>query len=352
MIKKILIGISIFLVLLVIGVVIFYQISLGKVSNDDTEIFFEIESGMSISNIVSTLKEENLIKNSFVTKVYIKLHDINNLQAGVYVLKRNMNTKEILNKFVTGDCFKEEKLVTFIEGKRLVDYVKVIANNFSYSEDEILNVLSDKEYLQELINKYWFITDEILNDEIYYPLEGYLFPDTYMFNKNASIKEIIEVLINGLGNKLEPYKDKIMAGNMSVHEILTLASIVELEGASSEDRSGVAGVFYNRLKDNWHLGSDVTTYYAFGKNFDVELTIDEYNTCNPYNTRSTCFTGLPVGPICSVSLDSLVSTINPAESDYYYFVADKNKKTYYAKDYNEFNNIINELKSNGLWYTY
>ncbi len=352
MIKKILIGISIFLVLLVIGVVIFYQISLRKVSNDDTEIFFEIESGMSISNIVSTLKEENLIKNSFVTKVYIKLHDINNLQAGVYVLKRNMNTKEILNKFVTGDCFKEEKLVTFIEGKRLVDYVKVIANNFPYSEDEILNVLSDKEYLQELINKYWFITDEILNDEIYYPLEGYLFPDTYMFNKNASIKEIIEVLINGLGNKLEPYKDKIMAGNMSVHELLTLASIVELEGASSEDRSGVASVFYNRLKDNWHLGSDVTTYYAFGKNFDVELTIDEYNTCNPYNTRSTCFTGLPVGPICSVSLDSLVSTINPAESDYYYFVADKNKKTYYAKDYNEFNNIINELKSNGLWYTY
>ena len=352
MIKKILIGISIFLVLLVIGVVIFYQISLRKVSNDDTEIFFEIESGMSISNIVSTLKEENLIKNSFVTKVYIKLHDINNLQAGVYVLKRNMNTKEILNKFVTGDCFKEEKLVTFIEGKRLVDYVKVITNNFPYSEDEILNVLSDKEYLQELINKYWFITDEILNEEIYYPLEGYLFPDTYMFNKNASIKEIIEVLINGLGNKLEPYKDKIMAGNMSVHEILTLASIVELEGASSEDRSGVAGVFYNRLKDNWHLGSDVTTYYAFGKNFDVELTIDEYNTCNPYNTRSTCFTGLPVGPICSVSLDSLVSTINPAESDYYYFVADKNKKTYYAKDYNEFNNIINELKSNGLWYTY
>ena len=352
MIKKILIGISIFLVLLVIGVVIFYQISLRKVSNDDTEIFFEIESGMSISNIVSTLKEENLIKNSFVTKVYIKLHDINNLQAGVYVLKRNMNTKEILNKFVTGDCFKEEKLVTFIEGKRLVDYVKVIANNFPYSEDEILDVLSDKEYLQELINKYWFITDEILNEEIYYPLEGYLFPDTYMFNKNASIKEIIEVLINGLGNKLEPYKDKIMAGNMSVHEILTLASIVELEGASSEDRSGVAGVFYNRLKDNWHLGSDVTTYYAFGKNFDVELTIDEYNTCNPYNTRSTCFTGLPVGPICSVSLDSLVSTINPTESDYYYFVADKNKKTYYAKDYNEFNNIINELKSNGLWYTY
>ena len=352
MIKKILIGISIFLVLLVIGVVIFYQISLRKVSNDDTEIFFEIESGMSISNIVSTLKEENLIKNSFVTKVYIKLHDINNLQAGVYVLKRNMNTKEILNKFVTGDCFKEEQLVTFIEGKRLVDYVKVIANNFPYSEDEILNVLSDKEYLQELINEYWFITDEILNDEIYYPLEGYLFPDTYMFNKNASIKEIIEVLINGLGNKLEPYKDKIMAGNMSVHEILTLASIVELEGASSEDRSGVAGVFYNRLKDNWHLGSDVTTYYAFGKNFDVELTIDEYNTCNPYNTRSTCFTGLPVGPICSVSLDSLVSTINPTESDYYYFVADKNKKTYYAKDYNEFNNIINELKSNGLWYTY
>ena len=120
MIKKILIGISIFLVLLVIGVVIFYQISLGKVSNDDTEIFFEIESGMSISNIVSTLKEENLIKNSFITKVYIKLHDINNLQAGVYVLKRNMNTKEILNKFAgrLADLAKVDQEAT-LEGRNM-----------------------------------------------------------------------------------------------------------------------------------------------------------------------------------------------------------------------------------------
>ena len=352
MIKKILIGVGIFLILLIIGILCYYHFSLGKVSSDDTEIFFEIEAGSGINNIVDTLKEENLIKNSFVTKVYIKLHSINNLQAGVYILKRNMTTEEILNKFVTGDCFKDEKLVTFIEGKRLVDYVDVIAENFPYTSDEILSVLSDEEYLHELIDKYWFITDEILNEEIYYPLEGYLFPDTYMFNKDASIKEIIEVLINGLSNKLEPYKEKIATCNMTVHQILTLASIVELEGASSTDRSGVAGVFYNRLNDNWHLGSDVTTYYAFGKDFDVELTLDEYNTCNPYNTRSTCFTGLPVGPICGVSLDSLVATINPTESDYYYFVADKNKKTYYAENYDEFTKIINELKNSGLWYTY
>ncbi len=350
--KKILLTISIVIVISIIAIISYYKFSLTSVNNNADEVYFEISYGMSINDVLTSLEEKNLIKNSFISKTYVKLHKINNFQAGVYLLSSNMSTEDIINKFITGDSIKDEISVTFIEGKRLLDYVDVITNNFPYSKEEVLEVINSSEYLTELIDEYWFLTDDILNKDIYYPLEGYLFPDTYRFNKNASIKEIIEVLICGLEQKLEPYKNDILNGNLNIHELITLASIVELEGASSSDRSGVAGVFYNRLEDNWTLGSDVTTYYAVQKDFSVELTMDEYNLCNPYNTRSNCFTGLPVGPICGISLDSLKATIYPTDSNYYYFVADKNKNTYYAEDYNEFNKIINELKQNGLWYTY
>ena len=282
----------------------------------------------------------------------MKLNHVNNIQAGVYELNKTMSTKEILNKLSTGKVVSDEVTVTFVEGKRIPYYVSVIANNFNISEEEINATLNDKEFLKELINKYWFISDDILNKDIYYPLEGYFFPDTYNFRKEASLKEIILTLINGLEKKLAPYKTEIENSGYSAHQILTLASIVELEGVNDDSRNMVASVFYNRLKDGWTLGSDVTTYYAVKKDFNVELTQEDIDTCNPYNTRYNCVKALPVGPICSSGLESIKAVVKPVTSDYYYFVADKNKKTYYAKTSAEFNQIINELKKNNLWYTY
>ena len=100
------------------------------------------------------------------------------------------------------------------------------------------------------------------------------------------------------------------------------------------------------------LGSDVTTYYAVGKDFSNDLTIGDLNSCNGYNTRGQCVKGLPLGPIASSSLDSIVAAIEPTKHEYYYFVADKNGKTYFSKTYSEHNNIVRELKSKGLWYVY
>ena len=96
--------------------------------------------------------------------------------------------------------------MTFVEGKRLTYFAEVIANNTAYTKEEVLKVASDKTFLESLINKYWFITNDILNNKIYYPLEGYLFPDTYSFKKDASIEDILITLVASLGKKLEPYK--------------------------------------------------------------------------------------------------------------------------------------------------
>lgn len=335
-----------------LGLIITYNIMLSPTSKDTSPITFEIPYKTTSNEVLNSLKEQGLIKNITTAKIYMKLNKVSNIQAGIYELNKAMSTKEILKSFQDGKVIDDEITVTFVEGKRIPYYVETIAQNFDYTTDEVNALLTDKEFLTELITNYWFISEDILNKDIYYPLEGYFFPDTYNFRKKASLKEIILTLINGLANKLAPYKKQMENSGYTAHQILTLASIVELEGVNDESRSGVASVFYNRLKDGWTLGSDVTTYYAVKKDFSVELTQKDLDTCNPYNTRSNCVSGLPVGPICSSGLESIIATINPLSTDYYYFVADKNKKTYYAKNQSEFNAIIADLKKQGLWYIY
>ena len=216
-----------------------------------------------------------------------------------------------------------------------------------------MNVFTNKEYAKGLINKYWFLENDILNDKIYYPLEGYLFPNTYTFlNKDVSVKTIIETMLDEMDKQLTKYKEELQDSEYSIHQLLTLASIVELEGARSDDRASVAGVFYNRIKSGWTLGSDVTTYYYL-KIDDFKISLNgnaNLYTCDyAYNTRCSSFTGLPVGPISNPGNDSIKSTIKYRVHNYYYFVADCNGKTYLSKNETEHYNTIEKLKRENNW---
>lgn len=344
---------AILLFVIICGLV--YKIGIGRVSKDETLKEIEITSGNTYMSVSKILKENNLIKSEFFFKVYVKLHKPTSLQAGKYELSESMNVKEIIGVLSNGSTYNPNVVsLTFKEGINMRNVAKVIADNTENTEEDVFVTLSDTNYLDELIKKYWFLSDEIKNKNIYYSLEGYLFPNTYSVNKTDSVKKIFEMMLDNMSLKLSPYKEQIQSSTHSIHEILTLASIIELEAGSSNDRSGVAGVFYNRLKSGWSLGSDVTTYYGA----KVELherdlyqrEIDEYNA---YNTRSSQMAGrLPVGPICLPSLDSISAAVNPTISDYYYFVADKNKKTYFSKTYEEHAQTVASLKSQGLWYEY
>ena len=144
-------------------------------------------------------------------------------------------------------------------------------------------------------------------------------------------------MLNETNKKLETIKDEINASKYSIHEILTMASIVEKEAISYSDRQKVAQVIYKRLNINMNLGMDVTTYYGVGKSLKETLTNLDLNDENPYNTRITSFIGLPVGPICNPSIDSIKAVLNPAETDYTYFYADViTGNVYFTDDYNEF----------------
>ena len=220
-------------------------------------------------------------------------------------------------------------IITFKEGINMRKIASLIEENTKHKKEEVFNLLKDQNYLNELINTYWFLTDDIKNPSIYYSLEGYLFPNTYEFSsKDVDLKEIFKKMLDNMEEKLEPYKTQIASSNYNIHQLLTLASIVELEAARSDDRNGVAGVFYNRLKAGWSLGSDVTTYYAIQIDMNErDLYQNELESYNAYNTRSSQMAGkLPVGPICIPSKESIDAAINPKSHNYFYFVADKNAK--------------------------
>ena len=341
------------LLLIIISFVFAFIYNLSPVdSKSDKIVLFTIEKGSTKNSIINNLKKKNLIRSELFSKIVVKLRN-KELYAGTYRLSKDLSTNEILKMIEEQKNMENENVsITFVEGKRLSTYVKQISENFNYSEEEINNVLNDEKFLNSLVLKYWFITESIFNEDIYVNLEGYLFPDTYEFKKNSTIEDIIYRLLDNMEDKLNNYKEEIELSDYNIHELLTLASIVELEGVNSKDRAMVAGVLYNRLNSNMTLGSDVTTYYAVNKDFTSDLTYSDLNSCNGYNTRGTCVTGLPVGPICSPSLSSIAAVIEPKDNKYYYFVADNEKNTYFSETISEHEQIVQKLKNEGKWFNY
>ncbi len=332
-----------------------YHNSLGPVSEKSELIEVEVTTGSTYATLGDLLESKNLIQSKFSYRIYLKLNPPKeSLKAGIYYLSEDMGVAKILEIFSDGrnSINSEQIKITFKEGINMRAFSKLIAENTNHEEEEVFALLKDQEYLKTLVEQYWFIDDNILNDKLYYSLEGYLFPDTYYFaSKDVSVKEIIKTLLEQMGKKLEPFKEKIEASEYNAHELLTLASIIELESADKEHRGKVSGVFYNRLKDRMSLGSDPTTYYGLKVEIsDRELTREEFNTPNDYNTRASAMSGkLPIGPICMPSMSSIEAAIVPTKTDAYYFVADKNGVTYFTKTYQEHLAKIEELKASGLW---
>ena len=328
----------------------YYQYNIGPVdSSSNADIEVVIPEGMSTDNIAKTLKDKNLIRSELFFKIYLRLNNIGSLKASTYLLTKSMTLEEIASTLEKGSANQDVIRLTFKEGETISDYAKLIADNTNITSEEFINTSRDISLLNSLIDDYWFLTDSILNEEIYYPLEGYLFPDTYEFAKdNLTSEEIIRTLLDEEEEKLSSYKEKLE--NTDIHSIITLASITELEGVKDEDRKMIISVFNNRLEQGMNLGSDVTTYYAFNEEMDSDLTSEMFNTYNPYNTRSSEMAGrLPVGPICNPSLSSIDAAINPSTSDYLYFVADKNRNVYFTRNASEHEEKVQELKENGDW---
>ena len=341
----------VFLAIVIIVVCSFYRYEISPIDKNGEEVSFKVEAGDTWYTIGSNLYELNLVRSYKFYKIYIKLFKPGTLEAGEYKLSHKMSLPEIIDTLEKGGAVNTNLgNITFNEGINMRKIANIISEKTENTYDDVMNTLKDTEYIDSLIKEYWFLTDEIKNNDIYYPLEGYLAPNTYEIDKTSDVKTIFKVMLNQMDKELSKYKDDIEKSKYTVHQMLTLASIIELEAGNAADRNDVAGVFYNRLKNKWTLGSDVTTYYALKIDDSSHiLTTKELATCNKYNTRGNCVVGLPVGPVSNPSLSSIDAAIRPTEHKMFYFVADCDGKTYLARNESEHNRNIKKLIEEGKW---
>lgn len=339
-------GVFLFIFIL-FGSLIYYFSS--SVSDDSTNISVVIPSGYGIGDIASLLKEKDLIHNREFFILYMKINNIDNIYAASYELNKSMNIKEIANTLKSGGENSNMVSITFKEGINMREVARLISSNTNNSYDDVMSKLSDSTYLDSLIENYSFIGEEVKNNNIYYSLEGYLFPDTYYVNKDDSVEDIFKVMLDEMGKFLSSYENKINSSKFSIHEILTISSMVQSEGVNSDDFKNIASVFINRINSGMSLGSCVTSYYGVKKDMDEELLQSDISAKNAYNTRGDNAVLVPVGPISLPSSSAILAVISPIDTDYYYFVSDKNNKLYFTKTYSEHLNIQQKLKNEGLW---
>lgn len=322
----------------------------------------EIDDGEVSGDVLNKLVKDKVVDSELMTKAFLKLNSelSNNIMSGSYVFKKGTSLEKMWTDFSKGN---QSDLASFqvIEGETLSEYAKQLATALGDKDrwKEIIEFWNSKEFINTIIEKNDCIDDSILNDQIYFPLEGYFSPNTYLFNKSKFNFDNLDYISNYIISQRDVDYNKIIKSDQdynqnikNFHELLTLASIVEREALSLEDKKIVAGIFINRLNNNDRLGSDITTYYAEQVPIhERDLTQEELDKKNSYNTRGDLL-GLPVGPVNNPSVDSINAALNYKKNDYYYFVSDKNGNMYYSKTAAEHQQIIKKLKKDGLWYVW
>ena len=300
-----------------------------------SDVTIEIEQGMSTEQIAEELKEAGAVKIPLLFRVYAKFkHYDSQFKYGVYSFNTEAGYEAISQMLIEEGALAQSVKVTIPEMSSIDDIAEILEKNGVCTKSDFINEVQNGEFGYDFI-------DDIPVDNVYYRLEGYLFPETYdfyNFDSEECAHLAVEKMLKTLDDKLtDGMMQKISESGYTLHEIMTMASIVELEaGGSPDEMANVAAVFYNRLEsdDFTTLGSSPTRKYPYGG--------------GKYNTYES--PGLPPGPLCSPSLKSIEASIEPTEDfDYYYFVTDASMKFYYNKTLAEHNSTIARLQAANNW---
>lgn len=309
-------------------------------AKDVKTIEVEIPMGSSVSDIANELKKQGAIKSALIFRYYVKYKNETGFQAGNYELTTAMDVEEIISQLKEGKVEKEAELkLTILEGLRLTDIAAIISKNTSHSVEDILTKLEDEEFIESLLSTYPMLDEKaIKQDGIKYALEGYLFPATYEYAEQEPAIEVILIsMIEQMQKIINKYADEISESGYSVHEILTLASLIETESQKSEDRFKISGVFHNRLKNDMRLDSDPTVKYALDKT-DIQVTYQDTDVSSPYNTYR--MKGFPIGPIASPREESIEAALKPEQVSDFYFFARPNGEVIYTKTLSEHEQVV------------
>ncbi|OGY45838.1 MAG: hypothetical protein A3J65_02885 [Candidatus Buchananbacteria bacterium RIFCSPHIGHO2_02_FULL_45_11b] len=308
----------------------YYYYALNAPNSKSGEIkTFVIQPKQGSMVISRELKKAGLVKNWVVFELYVWAKGASSLlQPGEYDLPKNLTAKEIariLSRGAQNGALKEITL-TFIEGWNNNDYAEYLNKQGFGQPEDFFAIVQKKQ-------AWWEDYDFLQSRPLDRGLEGYLFPDTYRVYKNAAIKEIVQKMLDNFGRKLAPeLRQEIAKQGKTVHEILTLASIIEKEVSLPADRKLAAGIFYRRLKNNIGLQSDATVNYITQKGA-VQPSWDDTRIDSPYNTYK--YKGLPPGPISHPGLDAILAAIYPAGNPYMYFLTTPAGEVIYSRTYEE-----------------
>lgn len=331
------------LIISILGFTVFRYIQsslnpLDPQSNKKIEI--TIPTGSSNKQIGEILEKGHIIKSGLVFNYYTKFNNLTGFQAGTYKLSPSMTLDGISKKLQGGNGLSVADVkLTIPEGFTSEQIADKLADKTKLDKKDFLALMKDDQFFQEMQAKYPKLLESAANaTDVRYRLEGYLFPATYDYLNKMTLKDLVTQMIAKTDAVMQNYYDTIAAKNMTVQQVLTLASLVEKEGVSDTDRKNIAQVFYNRLAQNMPLQSDISVLYALNETKET-VTIKDTQTDSPYNLYLN--TGYGPGPFNNPGEKAIQAVLNPIQNDYLYFVADvKTGQVYFAKTLEEHNALV------------
>lgn len=342
-VKYIILGLVALALVVGLGCFWYYNDSLKAVNHQKTEtVQVTIPIGSSSKDIARLLKSQGLIKNADIFSFYMKAKSVNGLQAGHYDLSPSMDADTIIATLQKGGKPIEvdvDTKLTVVEGMQLEQIAQMVEENTPIKASDFLATANDASFIEELKSQYPSLISGLDGVEgLKYKLEGYLYPATYDYIAGTNVKDLIKQMVGKMNLEYQKLKEDMGNTSLSFHQILTLASIIEKEGVTDEDRKLISGVFYNRMNNDMPLQSDITVLYALGEHKEL-VTIKDTEVDSPYNLYK--HTGLGPGPYNSPSLSAIQAAIYPTASDYFYFVADiETGNVYYATTLEEHEALV------------
>lgn len=318
------------------GSVQYYQSKIGPIQSQSELVEFKIENGSTVNQVLDNLEAQKMIPSSMIGKLYTRLNKIDPIRAGTYQIDKSWSLAEILSFVAGNNAVVNQVLVTIPEGTWAKNIAVKIAEQTNVTAEELLALWSDKVFLDEMIATYDFLTEDIYRKELFIPLEGFLYPETYYFYANTTARDVTIKMLDQTKKILAQFESEIKESSFSIFELMTMASLVQFEANNPTDMKMVAGIFFKRLSISMPIQASATVCYALYDDYkswqDCEYNID---IKSPYNTYYV--NALPIGPISNPGLDALEATFHPTKSDYLYFISDVkgDRKNYYAKTYAE-----------------
>ncbi|NLD36451.1 MAG: endolytic transglycosylase MltG [Desulfatiglans sp.] len=296
----------------------------------DNRVFI-IQSGMNLRNISDLLEKEGLIRSSLAFMIRVRLKGMGRMiKAGEYSLNPSMTPERIMEMITRGEVVAYN--VTIPEGFTIAQIADVLSSYSLITKEEFLQYVNQ----HDIEKMYGFIGPG---------LEGYLYPDTYRFARGLSAKAIVDAMIMRFRTITAPLEGRILESGINLHEVITLASIVEKETGNPDERPLIASVFLNRLKKNMRLDSDPTVIYGM-KDYSGNIRKKDLAAYSPYNTY--VIKGLPPGPIANPGYHSIKAVLFPADTEFLYFVSKNDGSHHFSKGLAEHNRAVRIYQKNAL----